>query len=79
MASPEATPAKFCSAIPTLKNLSGNLSANRFIFVDSVKSAVRATILSSFPPAKRRPSPKPLLVDFNITSLLNIFVFSFKF
>src|SRR3989344_7446398 len=72
---PLATPAKFCSATPTSKNLSGNFLAKLLIQTDSFKFAVSATTRWSFSPANTNPSPNPVRVDFSFTCGLNILTF----
>ena len=49
-ARPAAAPYMFCSAIPILKNLSGNSFANNKVFVEPERSASITTSLSLFFP-----------------------------
>src|SRR3989344_2233673 len=77
-ASPDATEARFCSATPTWINRLGNFSLNKFILVDSVKSAQSPTTCGFFSPAASNPSPNPWRLGTCSTSLSNIFAFSFK-
>ena len=76
---PEETVTRFCSATPISINLFGNFSANKFICVDSVKSAQRATTFLSASPAKSKPCPKPFRVGACSQSWLKIFGFNFNF
>ena len=62
--SPAAMFTRFCSAIPTLKNFSGNLSLNWQVSVDFDKSASSTTTSSFVDPSSMRASAHPCLVSF---------------
>ena len=56
-ANPAATDTKFASAIPTLKNLSGNCLPKPDVFNESVVSAPKTTIFLSCSPNSIRAYP----------------------
>jgi len=74
IASPAAIPIMFCSATPVSMNLSGYFSANRCVFVDSVRSPVSAIIFLFFP-SSSSPSPYPCLVVSVSICFVNRFLF----
>jgi len=57
VARPEATPTRFASAIPTLKNLSGYAFAKSFVMVDFERSASSTTTLGWSLPISTRAFP----------------------
>ncbi len=57
VAIPAAVPIIFCSAIPISKNLSGNFSANSFVFVAFDRSASNTTIFLFSSPKACNASP----------------------
>ena len=59
-----AIPIIFCSAIPTLKNLSLNLSPKIFVLVELERSASNTTIFLSFFPNSSNISPITLSCSF---------------
>ena len=66
IAKPRAVPNIFCSAIPILKNRSGNAFANLKVLVEKDRSASRTTILSCNPILGSSTAPPLIcLSDFN--------------
>src|SRR3989344_7210583 len=76
---PDAVVTNLCSATPTCMNRAGNLSANKCILVDSVRSAESPTTFLFSSPAWSSPLPKPFRIGTCSTSGLNNLGFNFSF